>query len=114
MKNKKEAEKDHKEQLETISANYIYSDGSGINGKVGAAAISSETSPSTTRAYLGPITSYTVYSAELYGIALAGSMRLYSFDEVAEKSKLVICVDNQATIQTIHNFENSSKQHMMQ
>ena len=114
MKNKKIVEKNHKKQLETISINYIYFDENDINDKINAATISSETSLFTTRTYLKFITSYTIYSAKLYEIALTRSMKLYSFDEMIKKSKLIICVDNQATIQTIHNFENNSKQHMMQ
>ena len=114
MKNKKKIEKNHKKQFETISINYIYFDENDINDKINAATISSETSLFTTRTYLKFITSYTIYSAKLYEIALTRSMKLYSFDEMIKKSKLIICVDNQATIQTIHNFENNSKQHMMQ
>lgn len=49
----------------------IYTDGSGINGKVGAAAVG----PSFTwNSFLGPAESFTMYSAELYGIFLATKM----------------------------------------
>ena len=114
MKNKKKIEKNHKKQFETILINYIYFDENDINDKINAATISSETNSFTTRTYLRFITLYIIYSAKLYEIALTKSIRLYSFDEMTEKSKLIICVDNQTTIQTIHNFESNLKQHMMQ
>ncbi len=46
----------------------IYTDGSGINGKIGASAVTSSISD---QAYLGPDTQYTVFTGELYGIHLA-------------------------------------------
>ena len=113
MRNKEEAEKDHKRQLMTNPANYIYTDGSGINNEIGAAAVSTETNPTTTRAYLGPSTSHTVYSAESYEIVLAASMRLHSFLEPATKPKLIVCADNQAAIRALHNPGASSGQYLV-
>lgn len=46
----------------------IYTDGSGINGKIGASAVTTSISD---QAYLGPDTQYTVFAGELYGILLA-------------------------------------------
>ena len=43
----------------------IYTDGSGINGKIGAAAVGPN---ATWNSFLGPAESFTLYSAELYGI----------------------------------------------
>ena len=113
MKNKKKAEKYHKIQLATNPTNYIYTDESDINGKMGATTIFSKTESTTTRAYLRLTTSYTIYSAELYGIVLAMSMRLHSFLKSARKSKFVICIDNQTAIQTMHNPKASSDQYLM-
>lgn len=65
---KKTAEEAHKKLLEETDALVIYSDGSGINKKVGAAAVAPHR---TIKFFLGSIANYTVYSAELYGIILA-------------------------------------------
>ena len=46
----------------------IYKDGSGINGKIGASAVTKSISD---QAYPGPDTQYTVFAGELYGILLA-------------------------------------------
>ncbi len=51
----------------------IYTDGSGINNKIGAAAVSPDID-STFSVYLGPSDWYTVYSAELHGILQALTM----------------------------------------
>lgn len=66
----------------------IYTDGSGINGKVGAAAVG----PSFTwNSFLGPAESFTVYSAELYGIFLATEMTIQVHHD---QKNLIICVDS--------------------
>jgi len=86
----------------------IYSDNSDINKKIDAAAVVSHR---TTKSFLDSTANYTVYSAELYGIILAtilASMSNY------EKSKIIICRDNQAAIRAIDNSGNSSGQHLVE
>jgi ribonuclease HI len=65
------AQKEHQrqEQHET-DAIHIYTDGSGINGRIGAAAVCT-TTQETTSAYMGEDTTSTVYASELQGIILA-------------------------------------------
>lgn len=111
MPNKKTAEQNHKEQLQKEKAHYIYSDGSGINGKIGAAAVSTATeTPTIRRTYLGPSTFFTVYSAELYGIAMAASIGLHLN---TAHTKVIICIDNQAAIRAIYCPAASSGQHIV-
>ena len=113
MKNKKKVEKYHRTQLTTNSINYIYIDENDINDKVDSTTIFSKTNSTTTRAYLRLITSYTIYSAELYDIVLTMSMRLHSFSKSTRKSKLVICIDNQTAIQTMHDSKINFDQYLM-
>lgn len=94
---KLEAGKSHKRLLKDISRKnsqvLIYTDGSGINEKIGAAAVG----PTTTwSAFLGPIDSFTVYAGELYGISLATKLTL----EILVEPKIVmICVDNKQLLE---------------
>ena len=113
MKNKKKVEKYHKTQLTTNSINYIYIDENDINDKINSATISSKTNSITTRAYLKLTTSYTIYSAKLYDIVLTMNMRLHSFSKSTRKSKLVICIDNQTAIQTMHDSKINFDQYLM-
>jgi len=85
----------------------IYKEGSGINQKIGAAAVSPNRTP---RCFLGAITNYTVYSAELYGIILAAILACIPNHG---KRKLVICIDNQAAIRAVINPDKSSGQHLV-
>lgn len=85
----------------------VYTDGSGINGKIGAAAVGPS---STWNSFLGPAESFTVYSAELYGIYLASLMTI----QTDHNSKsLIICVDNQSAIRAIGQPKNRSGQHIL-
>jgi len=90
----------HKESLKHPSNSlFVYTDGSGINNHVGAAAVSPLTR-CTKLAYMGDSETSTVYAAELQGIRLA----LQIADEDAErgnkKDRLIIFTDNQAAIRT--------------
>ena len=58
------------------------------------------------RRFLGPITSYTVYSAELWSISLMSS--ILGFRQDAIKGKLVVCIHNQAAIEAVANPGASS------
>lgn len=104
---KEKAEAAHKELIVTTKAKLIYTDGSGINGKIGAAAVGGGI---TGRAYLGPSTSYTVYSAELYGIILALFM---GFRTGYKDNHIIICADNQTALKAIANPRGGSGQHMV-
>jgi len=85
----------------------IYSDGSGINKKIGAAAVAPHR---TIKSFLGSIANYTVYSAELYGIILATILACMPNHG---KNKVIICIDNQAAIRAVENPSNSSGQHLV-
>lgn len=79
----------------------IYSDGSGINGKVGAAAIASTLSTHA-QAYLGEESTTTVYAAELIGALLAINIAIR-----ARKPVVAIFTDNQAALKTRHSLGNT-------
>jgi len=86
----------------------IYTDGSGINGKVGAAAVSSDGATARS-AYLGRGTEYTVYAAELLGILMALSMV-----EGQGAARAVIFTDNQASLQAIRDPRGQSGQYIIE
>ncbi len=52
----------------------IYTDGSGINGKIGASAVTTTISD---QAYLGANTQYTVFAGKICGIFLAFNILYY-------------------------------------
>ncbi len=86
----------HKEFLKQPSNSlFVYTDGSGIDNHVGAAAVSPLTR-CTKLTYMGDSETSTVYAAELQGIRLA----LQIADEDAERGnkrdRLIIFTDNQA------------------
>ena len=88
----------------------LYTDGSGINKKVGTAAVHP---PSKTvhRMYLGGTDWFTVYSAELHGIVLALSLVYHHRREWLTGSRtVVINTDNQASIQAIEDPKKHSGQ----
>jgi ribonuclease HI len=98
-----QATKKHEEQTaNTQEYLHIYTDGSGINGEIGAAA----TSPmilNTMKAYMGDSDTSTVYAAELQGIRLALIMALKDWDKGNRRNKVIIYTDNQAAIRTVGN-----------
>ena len=75
----------------------IYTDGSGINGKIGAAAVAL-TLNTHTQAFLGTETASNVYAAELPGI-------LMGLDIATKSDRLHagIFTDNQAALQALQN-----------
>ena len=90
----------HKEFLKRPSNSiFVYTDGSGIDNHIGAAAVSPLTR-CTKMAHMGNSETSTVYAAELQGINLA----LQIADDDAEKGnkrdRVVIFTDNQAAIRT--------------
>lgn len=85
----------------------IYTDGSEIQGQVGAAAWCPGAGRNLTR-YLGDNTQSTVYSAELVGIELA----LQIAQELEGCNGVTIFTDNQAAIQAIAHPAISSGQYI--
>ena len=86
-------------------------DGSGINEKMGAVAVSSSIGPSF-RSYLGLDTSFTVYTAELYGV-LQGLTMVWVHRMSIPTRKVIINADNQASIRTLGDPEKKSGQALM-
>ncbi|EEY23737.1 conserved hypothetical protein [Verticillium alfalfae VaMs.102] len=74
-------------------------DGSGINGRIGAAAVCTTTSE-TTSVDMGADTTSTVYAGELQGIILALWMALADRAKGNIRSKILIYTDNQAAIRS--------------
>lgn len=85
----------------------IYTDGSEIQGQVGAAAWCPDAERSRTR-YMGDNTQSTVYSAELTGLELA----LQIGQELEWCNKMTIFTDNQAAIQAVTNPRITSGQYI--
>lgn len=79
----------------------IYTDGSGINNKIGAAMVCGDT---TVMRYMGSSLFFTVYSAELLGILMAMSYIKAIYCHPRQTiSVFHIFVDNQAAITTIRD-----------
>jgi ribonuclease HI len=85
----------------------IYMDGSGINGRIGAAAYSPQLEVGF-KSYLGETAHFTVYSGEQQGIDLA-----YQLITDYEPSEVDIFADNQAAIQAVNNPRCQSGQYFL-
>ncbi|EDN04466.1 predicted protein [Histoplasma mississippiense (nom. inval.)] len=85
----------------------VYTDGSGIHGKVGAAALAPSIHTQEL-AYLGKETSTTVYAAELLGIHMGLNLILAS-----DRRRAAIFTDNQAALKALQNPRRSSGQSIL-
>lgn len=86
-------------QQQTAHKAEFYTDGSGINGKIGASVVLSSMGQ-TFKVYLGTDRVFTVYAGELVGIWLALTT---ARDHLWSKITIVNFTDNQAAIRAIQN-----------
>ncbi|OQV11086.1 hypothetical protein CLAIMM_14983 [Cladophialophora immunda] len=94
---------------------YIYTDGSGINGHVGAAAVILSTLSSISSRvlqkgteYMGTDTQSTIYAAELKGILLALQILITRTGPEYNDKNFIIFTDNQSALKTLQNPRNTS------
>lgn len=85
----------------------IYTDGSGIEGEIGSAAVCPSIQQ-TRSVHMGSDTLSTVYAAELQGISLALQIAQDYVDESGERRQIAIYTDNQAAIWSIAKAEGRS------
>ena len=106
------ADKDgaYREGTESRAGTKIFTDGSDIDGGVGAAAILFKDGQrrGTLRAYLGATASHTVYEAELVGILLA--THLIKTEGCSQETE--ICTDSQAAISAL-NLDRPAPSHYL-
>ena len=90
----------------------VYSDGSGLNGKIGASAVLYQTrqAPKTLRYHLGSDSEHTVYEAEVVGMTLAAQLLLTKRDV---ELPINIFVDNQAAIKSGDVFTTKSGHYLI-
>ncbi|KAJ3571479.1 hypothetical protein NPX13_g5362 [Xylaria arbuscula] len=95
-----QAESDHQRELESgRNTLLIYTDGSGINGHTGAAAVCPKIRQ-TRKAYMGRDTVSTVYAGELQGINMALQLAQEDRRQGRRRDKAILYTDNQAAIRS--------------
>ncbi|KAJ3453598.1 hypothetical protein MRS44_017845 [Fusarium solani] len=92
---------------------HIYTDGSGINGHIGAAAVCT-TINQTKNAYMGDDSVSTVYAGELQGISLALQLAREDRDRGNARKKVLIYTDNQAAIRSVARPRGESGSYLLQ
>src|SRR5579859_7736627 len=105
----KEAHESLIKENNTLNVLHIYTDGSGINGYIGAAA-HSPTISAVAHHHLGKADSTNVYAAELTAIHLGVKMASESPEQF---DKCYIHVDNQSSIQAIDKPRQQSGQYII-
>lgn len=86
----------------------LYTDGSGVNSRVGAAAVCPR-HQETRSEYMGEQSEATVYAAELQGILLALVITLR-----CQIQHAMVFTDNQAALQAIQNPDRQSGQYILE
>lgn len=89
---------EHEKLLSDIPALNFYTDGSGLDGNIGAAAVNLDIG-AVRRKYVGKMPDYTVYSGELVGIILALELAIDLKDNYPDMP-VRIFADNQSAIRT--------------
>lgn len=97
----------------------VYTDGSGIDGHIGASAVTlrsprCESSPILQKRtqYMGKDTESTVYAAELKGIFLA--LQILQATPSPHCMKVIIFTDNQSALKAIHHPGTTSGQYILE
>ena len=108
--NKDIALKEHNEITKDTRLFIVYTDGSVINGKVGAAAVVLNLGIER-NLFIGDDTRATVYAAELHGLMLATSI---ASQHLGHKTSLIIFTDNQAAITSSSEPGTQSGQGILQ
>lgn len=100
----KEAQARHDREHTKEGSLSIYTDGSGIEGEIGSAALCPLTQQ-VRSVHMGPDTASTVYAAELQGISLALHIAQGYANRNGDRRDVAIYTDNQAAIWSIANAE---------